>query len=302
LTEKEGLLGTDGQRIGHLEQLLTASEHDRKLIEERLEHARLGAEDLKKKQATLNERLTHKQRGHEDLDLKRQELEGIIKHLNADMEVRKQTEDQLRNRVTKLTDERKSLAERVTGLQRAVTQLASEKQQEHKDFKRSLKENSKLKKNIDDIEKDKLQSDEVLQRLNAEKGNIEHQFLTSRQDIKDARDQIKKLELALTSTEQMYERRLADSSERFRRDMDIELERARVTNIQADRALGAKERAQVQRITHLEDTCQDLREQVNRANRQTRRKHRQTAELLADIRRSTSPMRNASPSRSPTRY
>merc|ERR1711972_331777 len=113
LSEKDGKLGTDGQRICHLEKLLTASEHDRQLLEERLGHARHSSEELKKKQATLSERLVNKNRQNEDLDLKQQELEGVIKGLGADLENKKQVEDQLRSRIAKLSEERKSLAERV---------------------------------------------------------------------------------------------------------------------------------------------------------------------------------------------
>ena len=170
---------------------MTASEHDRQLLEERLGHVRLSSEDLKKKQATLSERLTNKNRHNEDLDLKQQELEGVIKHLTADLENKKQVEDQLRGRVSKLTDERKSLAERVTGLQRAVTQLASEKQNEHKDFKRSAKENMKLKKAMDDLEKGKGSTEEVLNKISVERAELEHQLLVNKQELKDASDTIK---------------------------------------------------------------------------------------------------------------
>merc|ERR1711941_19370 len=95
------------------------------------------------------------------------------------------------------------------------------------------------------------------------------------------------------SAEKMYEKRLADVGARFRRDMDIELERVHATNIQQDRTLEARERAHQQRISVLEDTCQELREQASRSSRAQRRKQRQTAELLADIRRSTSPVRES---------
>merc|ERR1711972_961536 len=251
----------------------------------------------KKKQATLAERLVNKNRQNEDLNLKQLELEGVIKGLNADLENKKQVEEQLRQKIAKLSEERKALAERVTGLQRAVTQLASEKQVEHKDFKRSAKENSKLKKVVDELEKDKGLTDESLARLSADKTELEHQLMVNKQELKDANDTIKKLEVQIISADKIFERRLADQNERFRRDMEIELERVRVVGLQNDRCLDAKDRAQQARISVLEENCQDLREQVNRANRQNRRKQRQTADLLADIRRSTSPDRKPSPTR-----
>lgn len=73
--------------------------------------------------------------------------------------------------------------------------------------------------------------------------------------------------------------------------MEIELDRARANIMQNERTLEARERAHRQRISLLEDSNQELREQVDRNNRSKRRTHRQTQELLNDIRRSVSPTR-----------
>ena len=83
LTEKDGQLGSDQQKITHLEQLLTASEHDRQLLKERLDTARMQAEELKKQHATLSERVVNKTKSADDLDIRRQELEAAIKLMTA---------------------------------------------------------------------------------------------------------------------------------------------------------------------------------------------------------------------------
>ena len=83
LSEKDGQLGSDQQKITHLEQLLTASEHDRQIMVERLETARQLSEELKKKQAQLGERIVNKEKKSDDLDLRRQELEGVVKTLTS---------------------------------------------------------------------------------------------------------------------------------------------------------------------------------------------------------------------------
>merc|ERR1719220_2484010 len=166
--------------IPHLEQLLTASEHDRQIMVERLETARQLSEELKKKQAQLGERIVNKEKKSDDLDLRRQELEGVVKTLTSDLDNKKQSEDVLRQRITKLFDERNQLAERVTGLQRAVPQLASEKQQEHKDLKPKAKEVNKLKKDIDNIEKDKVTTDFEVTRLTNDKASLEAKLLETK--------------------------------------------------------------------------------------------------------------------------
>jgi len=228
---------------------------------------------------------------------KRQELESILKHLSADFELKKQTEDQLRQRINKLQDERKTLAERVTGLQRAVQTLASEKQQEHKDLKRHARENNKLKRTIDGIEREKEKSDQAMLKTGMDKQELEGKILSMGQELKDSIDTAKKLEMQLENTKKLYEKRMLDQSERFKREMELEMDRFRVVSMQNERTLEARETAHQQRIACLEDTCDNLREHVGRTQRESRRKHRQTAELLADIRRATSPART-----SPVKY
>lgn len=141
-------------------------------------------------------------------------------------------------------------------------------------------------------------------RLAQEKHDVEAALINNKQELRDAREEIKKLELQIIKIEQLYEHRIAEQNEKFARDMDIELDRARATTMQSERTLDARERAHRQRISLLEDSNAGLREQLERANRAKRRNHRQTQELLSDIRRSTSPTRrqtspnrNASPLR-----
>ena len=191
------------------------------------------------------------------------------------------------------------MAERVTGLQRAVTQLASEKQQEHKDLKTKAKEVNKLKKDIDNIEKDKVTTDFEVTRLTNDKASLEAKLLETKSDNRELRETIKKLEMQIMKVEQLYERRIADQNDKFSRDMEIEIDRARHTAFQSERTLEARERANRQRISLLEDSNQDLREQIDRSNRSKKRNHRQTQELLSDIRRSASPKARLA---SPTRY
>merc|ERR1712178_629155 len=220
-------------------------------------------------------------------------MEGIIKHQTTELENKRLNEEQLKNKISKLTDERKTLAERVTGLQRAVTQLAAEKQNEHELFKKHARDAKQLRKNVDEAEKERLNNDKQLVKLVEDKAVLEQRLHTANTEIKDLKDLCAKLEIQIQDTATIYERRLEDQTERYRRDMEIELDRVRGVMIQQDRTIDARERAHHARISVLEDTCQDLREKANRSSRANRKKQRQTAELLSDLRSS----RNVSPAR-----
>jgi chromosome segregation ATPase len=293
LTEKDGQLGSDTQRIVFLEAKLTGLEHEKQLLNDRLEHTRLSNENIKKQNVALTERLGSKSTALDNNELKKQSMEGIIKHQTTELENRRLAEEQLKNKISKLTEERKSLAERVTGLQRAVSQLAAEKQNEHDLYKKHSRDAKQLRKNVDEAEKERLNADKTSVKLVEDKSVLEQRLLTANHEIKDLRDLCAKLELQIQDTATIYERRLEDQTERYRRDMEIELDRVRGVMVQQDRTIDARERAHDARISILEDTCQDLREKAGKGQRQNRRKQRQTAELLSDLRRSTSPLRKS---------
>lgn len=150
-----------------------------------------------------------------------------------------------------------------------------------------------MRKNVDEAEKERLNADKTSVKLIEDKAVLEQRLLTANHEIKDLRDLCAKLELQIQDTATIYERRLEDQTERYRRDMEIELDRVRGVMVQQDRTIDARERAHHARISILEDTCQDLREKAGKSQRQNRRKQRQTAELLTDLRRSTSPLRKS---------
>lgn len=80
LTEKDGQLGSDTQRIVFLESKLTGLEHEKQLLSDRLEHTRLSNENIKKQNVALNERLSAKAKELDNNQLKKQSMEGVIKH------------------------------------------------------------------------------------------------------------------------------------------------------------------------------------------------------------------------------
>ena len=85
-------------------------------------------------------------------------------------------------------ESKKKFQERVTGLQRAVTQLAAEKQNEHDLFKKHARDAKQLRKNVDEAEKDRLANDRNMVKLVEDKAVLEQRLHTANTEIKDLKD------------------------------------------------------------------------------------------------------------------
>ena len=81
MSEKEAAASSLTEKIGQLQKMLTASEHDRRVLQERLQSNRQQAQELKKQNAQLSERLHSTVHELEDCEVRRTEVETQLKDL-----------------------------------------------------------------------------------------------------------------------------------------------------------------------------------------------------------------------------
>lgn len=97
--------------------------------------------------------------------------------------------------VQKLQEERRLLQERLGSLQRALAQLEAEKREVERSAMQLDKDRVALRKTLDKVEREKLQSREDTLRLSAEKGRLDCTLTGAELDLAKAQQQIQHLEV-----------------------------------------------------------------------------------------------------------
>ena len=96
MSEKEAAASNLNEKITQLQKMLTASEHDRRVLQERLQANRQSAADLKKQGNNLQERLHATTHELEDGEVRRSEVENQLKELQAVSEKTTERERELK--------------------------------------------------------------------------------------------------------------------------------------------------------------------------------------------------------------
>lgn len=79
MSEKDATYNNMQEKISQLQKMLTASEHDRRVLQERLEAARQAVADVKKQNNVLQEKIQGMTHDNEDSDVRRCEIENQLK-------------------------------------------------------------------------------------------------------------------------------------------------------------------------------------------------------------------------------
>ncbi|KAL5014044.1 hypothetical protein ScPMuIL_008314 [Solemya velum] len=207
-------------RIAQLQRGLTSSEHDRRILQERLDTTRIALGETKKENQAYSERLHLLQNDVGDNDVARAELEGQIRQTHSMLVKHQESEQEQNHRIQKLQQEKQNLQEQLVTLKRNSAELQTAKREMERSHIRQEKDKWHLKKHL-------ISSlDRSMQRFEDENGELAKH--------------IQELQSQLAEAEQQHAQRLIDLTTRHRAETEMETERLRTAQLQAERLLDTR--------------------------------------------------------------
>uniref|UniRef100_A0A7N4PG49 Ciliary rootlet coiled-coil, rootletin n=1 Tax=Sarcophilus harrisii TaxID=9305 RepID=A0A7N4PG49_SARHA len=181
----------------HLQKSLTACEHDRRVLQERLDVARQATAEAKKQSSSLGEQVQTLRSERTELELQKADLEGQVQQLQELLDQRQESETTALQGLQKVKDEKQQLQECLASLQKSLAQLEGEKREAERSALRLEKDRAALKRTLDKVEREKLRSHEDSIRLNHEKGLLDRSLTGAEQELTEAQKQIHQLEVGI---------------------------------------------------------------------------------------------------------
>jgi rootletin len=103
------------------------------------------------------------------------------------------------------------------------------------------------------IEREKLESDEINSRLRDDRERLDRSAASFEQESNDLQRQLQSTNQQLGEAEQGHARKLVELTSRHRQEIEMESERSRLSQGQLEKTQIARERAHKQRIKGLEE-------------------------------------------------
>jgi rootletin len=103
------------------------------------------------------------------------------------------------------------------------------------------------------VEREKLKSDEFLSKTAVERTGLDRSLSRLEEENIELQRAVQALQGQLASAEQEHSGRLIDLTTRHRQETELETERLRSAQLQAEKMLEARERAHRQRVKGLEE-------------------------------------------------
>ncbi|XP_034736357.1 rootletin [Etheostoma cragini] len=268
LSDNRTSSGALQEQITQLQRALTASEQDRKLLQERLDKTRDTLSERKKLNHALTEQIQNLQTAQEDLELKYFELE---KHSRTQKESLKQQQEavlQAQGSSQQLRREKEELQDKVNNLQSSLQKLQSERAEMERVLTRLGKDKSSLRKTLERVEMERLRREEEEAVLAArEKEQLEQTVCSLQQELAKKQDEEQAVQAQISQLEHSHAQRLLEVTARHHQELDMETERLRDSQLQAERALETREKAHRQRVKCLEEQVLTLKEQLDQETR-----------------------------------
>ncbi|CAH8478084.1 unnamed protein product [Schistosoma curassoni] len=247
------------ERLAHLQKALTNSEHDRRIIQERLDNTRSVLHEQKHQNQQSCERIQSLQSELADAELRRGELENQVRQTNNTLDKRQENEQELNKQLQTLLKERQELFDRVSCLQRNLTDVENMRDHLMRSSTHLEKDRHNLKRHLEKAEREKQQNEEIVNKNNLDRTELEITLRRLEEENSNRRKQIQFLQSKLVEMEQAHAKHLNELASRHRAESELELERLRCGKAQAERALEARERAHKQRVRALEDQVVQLK-------------------------------------------
>ena len=137
------------------------------------------------------------------------------------------------------------------------------------------------------VQREQLKGEEFMNRSVLERTTLDRTLVKLEEDNNDLTRQMQALQQQLAALEQEHSQRLIDLTTRHRHETEMETERLRSAQVQAERMLEARERAHRQRVKGLEEQVATLKDQLSQELRRRQQyisRSVKTGEEIADIR------------------
>ncbi|XP_034438966.1 rootletin isoform X1 [Hippoglossus hippoglossus] len=277
LSDNSSNSGALQEQMMQLQKALTASEHDRKLLQERLDKTRDTLSESKRLNHTLTERTQNQERSQEDLELKNSELEKHNRTLKESVKKRQKAELQAQGSSQQLQRDKEELQDKITNLQSSLQKLQSERAETERVMTRLGKDKSALRKTLEKVEVEKLRREEEAASAAREKEHLGQTVRSLKQELDQKLDELQTLQAQISQVEHSHAQRLLEVTARHHQELDLETDRLRDSQFQAEHALESREKAHRQRVKCLEEQVLTLKEQLEQ---ETRRRHAYFSQML----------------------
>ncbi|CAL8079433.1 unnamed protein product [Calicophoron daubneyi] len=268
------------ERLAQLQKALANSEQDRRMSQERLENTRSLLHEHKHQNQQLNDRLQMLQAELTEADVRRGELESQNRQIGSMLNKRQESEQELNKQLQQVAKDRQELQERLASTQRNLAEAEAERDQLILASTNLEKDRHTLRRHLEKAEKEKMQQDEIMNRGNLDRTELELTLRRLEEENNDQKRQVHFLQARLNELEQMHAQRLADVASRQRAETELEMERLRNNQTQAERALEARERAHRQRVKALEDQVVRLKVKMAAVKEQLAMETRKRQQIL----------------------
>ncbi|XP_076086637.1 uncharacterized protein LOC143057256 isoform X1 [Mytilus galloprovincialis] len=263
LSDNNAALNELQERIQQLQRALTSSEHDRRVLQERLDSTRQALNDAKKQNYDLLERVQTLQNDCSESEVRRAEVEGQLRQNHGVLVKRTETEQELNQIVQKLTQDKQNMQDHISNISRNLSTVETQKTEMERTYIRLEKDKSALRKTLDKVEREKLKTEEIANTSLMEKGSLDRSLARLDEDNCDLNKQVQQLQAQLAEAEQQHAQRLIDVTTRHRAETEMETERLRTAQMQAERMLETRERSNRTKIKGLEETVATLKDQLS---------------------------------------
>ncbi|AWP11438.1 putative rootletin-like [Scophthalmus maximus] len=255
------------EQTTQLQKALTASEHDRRLLQERLDKTRDTLSESKRLNHMLTERTQNLERAQEDLELKTSELEKHNRTLKEGLKQRQKAEVQAQGSAQQLQREREELHDKLKSLQCSLHKLQSERAETERVAARLGKDKSALRKTLEKVEMERLRREEEVASASRQKEQLGQTVRGLEQELAEKLDEVQTLQAHISQLEHCHAQRLLEVTARHHQELDLEMDRLRDSQLQAEQALETREKAHRQRVKCLEEQVLTLKEQLDQESR-----------------------------------
>uniref|UniRef100_A0A3B4GVC1 Ciliary rootlet coiled-coil, rootletin family member 2 n=1 Tax=Pundamilia nyererei TaxID=303518 RepID=A0A3B4GVC1_9CICH len=264
LNDSRSNTGALQEQITQLQRALTASEQDRRLLQERLDKTRDALSESKRLNHMLAEQNQNLQRVQENSNFNISELE---KHNRTLKESLKQQQEAELQTSQQLHREKKELQEKVANLQSFLQKRESERAEIEKVVTRFGKDKSALRKALEKVEMERLRKEEEAASVARAREELEQRVWSLEQQLAGKQNEMQTLQAHISQSEHAHAHRLLEVTARHHQELDMETERLRDNQLQAEQALESREKAHRQRVRGLEEQLLALKEQLDQETR-----------------------------------
>ncbi|XP_068447240.1 rootletin isoform X3 [Clinocottus analis] len=256
------------EQITQLQRALTASEQDRRLLQERLDQTQNALSDKKRLSHTLSEQTQNLQRVQEDLELQNSELEKHNRTLKESLKQQQDAEVQAQGSSQQLQREKEELQDKVTNLQSSLQKLQSERAEMERVLTRLGKDKSVLRKTLEKVEMERLRREEGEAAAAArDREQLGRTVCCLKQELAEKQSELQAVQARASQLEHAHTQRLLEVTARHHQELDLETDRLRDSQFQAEQALETREKAHRHRVKCLEEQVLTLKEQLDQETR-----------------------------------